>query len=180
MSDDAGMRSAYEAKADAELAVADRLVPGADRVSSAGSSEARVMLVKGLPGPAEESGGPALSGADGAAIAKALEALGFDPNDTFSTLSRAEPGSDEQRVVARLQMQIEAVDPVHIVALDETAASDVAAACSIRALKPGRPVRAGGRNVLAVAGFEASLSSPEDKKRVWAQLKTLVPEAPVW
>lgn len=174
------MKAAYAAKSAEELAAANRLLPGSDRVACVGAPGARVMLVKGLAGPAEESGDAVLSGADGEAISKALEALGFDPNDTFATLSRVEPGASAERVVARLQMQIEAVDPVHIVALDDAAAADVAAACAVGQLVPGKAVRAAGRNVVAVQGFESALLNAANKKKVWAQLKALAPEAPVW
>lgn len=168
------------AKSAEELAAANRLLPGSDRVACVGAPGARVMLVKGLAGPAEESGDAALSGPDGEAISKALEALGFDPNDTFATLSRVEPGASAERVVARLQMQIEAVDPVHIVALDDAATADVAAACALGQLVPGKAVRAAGRNVVAVQGFESALLNAANKKKVWAQLKALAPEPPVW
>jgi hypothetical protein len=136
--------------------------------------------VKGLPGPAESSGGAALSGADGAAADKALEALGWDPASAFRTLSRPEPETPQEIRAARLRLQIEAVDPALVLALDAEAASDVAEAFAIALPKFGASVRAGGRRIVAVEGLEASLSQPPRKKRVWRQLQAAKPEGPVY
>ncbi|HSV94150.1 MAG TPA: hypothetical protein VLH81_13795, partial [Desulfobacterales bacterium] len=87
---------AYRDKALAELAAADRLAPGSDIVASAGDPFAEVFLVKGEPGPAEDSGGEALSGPDGTAARKALAALGFDPASVFASVSRPEAGIEAE------------------------------------------------------------------------------------
>lgn len=163
-----------------ELVLADREVPGGDLVSWSGNPLGRLVLVKGDAGPAEESGGAALSGPDGAAARAALDALGIDPDDAFMTLSRPVRGVASEQAEARLLRQIEAVDPHAIVALDAVAAADVAAALGMGTLVAGRPVADHGRTVLALEGLEASLSDPRLKLRVWAQLKHLSLAGPVW
>lgn len=162
---------AFRDKALAELAAADRLAPGSDIVASAGDPFAEVFLVKGEPGPAEGSGGEALSGPDGTALRKALTALGFDPGSVFASVSRPEAGLEAESLRARLRAQVEAVDPWVVVALDAVAATDVAAAFELDALPFGRRVYAGGRQFVAVEGFEASLGDERAKLRIWRQLQ---------
>jgi len=174
------IRALHEARAGVELAAADAAAPGSDRVAWRGSLMAGVMLVKGLPGPAEASGGSAMSGADGEALGKALEALGWNEGDAFHTLSRPNPDIDAVRRAERLRLQAEAVDPQVVVALDTDAAVDLAHAFGLPELKPGRVLVAGGRRLLAVEGFEASLGDERAKRRVWSQLKHAVPDGPVY
>lgn len=176
----ADIRKRFEERALAELAQADAGAPGSDCVRSKGALLAEVMLVKGLPGPAESSGGAALSGADGEAADKALEALGWDPADAFRTLSRPEPEVTPELRAARLRLQIEAVDPMLVLALDAEAAADVADAFGIASPKLGTAIHAGGRTIVAVDGLEASLSQPSRKKRVWRELQAAKPDRPVY
>lgn len=176
----ARIRALHEARAAAELAAADAVAPGSDRVAWRGSLLAGVMLVKGLPGPAEASGGAAMSGADGEALGKALEALGWCGTDAFFTLSRPDPDIDAVRRAERLRLQAETVDPQVVVALDTEAAVDLAHAFGLPGLKPGRVAVAGGRRLVAVDGFEASLGDERAKRRVWMQLKHAVPDGPVY
>lgn len=170
----------FLAKAAAELAVADGLLPGSEAVASVGDPFATVMLVKGLPGPAEASRGDALSGPDGEAARKALEALGFDPDAVFATLSRPASGCADSAVARRLRMQVEAVDPPVIIALDPTAAADCAAALGFEQPDAGVLIEHGGRRIVALAGLEASLADPHLKSRVWKQLQGLKPPEAVW
>lgn len=163
----------YAEKALAELAAADRVAPGSDCVHWSGALFAEVVLVKGEPGPAEVSGGYALSGPDGAAARKALEALGFDPESVFATVARPEAGMDIALLRERLVMQIEAVDPTVVVALDATAAVEVATAFSLGTLAYGTRVYAGGRTFVAVDGLEASLADERAKRRVWRQMQAI-------
>lgn len=174
------IRALHEARAGIELAAADSAAPGSDRVASRGSLFAGVMLVKGLPGPAEASGGAAMSGADGEALGKALEALGWSETDAFFTLSRPHPDIDTVRRAERLRLQTEAIDPQVVVALDADAAADLAHAFGLPELKSGRVLVARGRRLLAVDGFEASLGDERGKRRVWSQLKHAVPDGPVY
>jgi len=174
------LRALHEARAKAELVAADRLSPGSDRVSVRGALLAEVAVVKGLPGPAEATGGSAMSGADGEALHKALEALGWSSEGVFFTLSRLEPGVDRERASDRLRLQLESVDPLVIIALDSEAAADIAEAFGCEVPRPGRQLRVLGRRIVAVSGFEASLSDPKAKQRVWAELKHAKPEGPVY
>lgn len=141
---------------------------------------AEVLVVKGLPGPAEASGGAAFSGADGEAAAKALAALGYTEGDLYFTLSRPSSGNDAERLAARLRAQIEAVDPLLVLAVDSAAAADVAAAFGIKQPKWGSEVRVLGRRIVAVDGLEDSLTDPARKRRVWEQLKAARAEGPVY
>ena len=115
-----------------------------------GALLAQVALVKGLPGPAEAAGGAALSGPDGEAALKALEALGWNPAELFFTLSRPVSGGDAERRARRLRAQLEAVDPRVVVALDVEAAEDLARAFGVDPPRPGTPVAAMGRRLVAV------------------------------
>lgn len=170
----------HEARARAELRRADALAPGSDAVTWRGALLAQVAVVKGLPGPAEASGGGAVSGADGDAVVKALAALGYAEGDVFFTLSRQQPGDDDARVATRLRAQIEAVDPSVILALDDVAAADAAAAFGIDRPAWGREVRVLGRRLVAVNGLEASLADPARKRKVWEQLKAARIPGPVY
>jgi hypothetical protein len=176
----AEIRERFEERAVAELSLADAAAPGSDSVRWAGALLAEVALVKGLAGPAESSGGAALSGADGEAADKALEALGWDPATAFRTLSRPEPEVAPDLRAARLRMQIEAVDPALVLALDAEAAADTAEAFEIPLPKFGAVVHAAGRRIVAVDGLEASLSQPPRKTRVWRQLQAAKPDGPVY
>ncbi|NTU71793.1 MAG: hypothetical protein HGB10_08250 [Coriobacteriia bacterium] len=175
------LRALHEARVKAELAAADSLAPGSDRVATTGASFAQIALVKGLPGPAEATGGGAMTGADGVALTKAVTALGFAEAEVFFTVSRPEQGMDAERASDRLRLQLESVDPKVIVALDEQAAADIAEAFGCQAPAAGSPpVRVLGRRIFAVSGFEAALSDPVAKQRVWAELKAVKPEGSVY
>lgn len=165
------LRSLHEAAVRAELAAADREAPGSDTVAWSGALLADVAVVKGLAGPAESSGGAAMSGRDGEAVERALTALGFSAEAIFSTLSRPDPEIDGGSRARRLRLQIEAVDPAVVVALDAEAAADVAAAFGLSSLEFGVAVREGGRRLVAVDGLERSLDDEKAKRAVWVQLK---------
>lgn len=173
--------SAFAEKARAELSAADVLLPGSDLVAWSGALLARVALVKGLPGPAEVAGGAALSGPDGEAAEKALLALGWPEGSSFATVSRCEPDADAGPIASRLRLQLEAVDPLVVVALDEIAAGDVAAAFELpQPPVPGRPAVFMGRRFVAVQGLEHSLGDPSRKRAAWRQLQDAAPPGPVF
>jgi hypothetical protein len=176
----AKLRALHEARAKAELVAADALAPGSDRVAARGALMAQVAVVKGLAGPAEASGGAALSGADGVAVAKALEALGWAADTIFYTLSRPEAGIEPPGRADRLRLQIEAVDPAVVVALDAEAACDLSEAFGCAPLNPRHPQRVLGRRLVAVDGFEAALTDSRTKRRAWEQLKAARPEGPAY
>lgn len=169
----AEIRASHEVRARAELEAADALCPGSDAVPWAGALLAEIALVKGHRGPAEESGGAALTGADGDAAKLALGRLGYDWSRAFRTLSRPEPGSELPRLAQRLRLQIEAVDAEVVIALDAVAASDLAQALGSPPLVLGKTRRIGGRTLLAVDGLEASLGDARLKRRVWNQMKAV-------
>lgn len=160
----------YRAKARAEVDAAERLVPGKDLVRGQGDVLADVLLVKGEPGPGDLAKKRALAGEDGAAIGRALDALGVSSR-RFAVCTRI--GAAGPKRMARLQLLAEAVDPRIVVLLDEAAAQDFAAAYSAERPEPGVPVRILGRTVIALDGFEQSLADESHKRRVWAQLRAL-------
>jgi hypothetical protein len=163
------IRGLHEARVTAELAKAESYAPGCDSCSWRGSLMPTVSVVKGMSGPAEASGGSAVSGADGKAAVKALEALGHDGSQVFFTLSRPVPGVERSALCKRLRAQLEAVDAPLIVALDAEAAEDIAEAYGLASLAFGDEVRVAGRRLVAIDGLEASLADPLRKGRVWAQ-----------
>lgn len=164
----------FARKVEAELARAGSLVRGASDNAVAGERFPEVAFVKGTPGPAELSGAPVMSGLDGAAAAKAIERLGFDPDSTFAVLSRPTPDATDDEVASRLRQVLEAVDPLVIVATDDEARGDLGRAFGVH-LVFGRPVELQGRVALAVDGLEASLVDDSLKRRVWRQMKSLTP-----
>jgi hypothetical protein len=174
------IRALHEARAKAELVAADALAPGSDTVAARGALLADVAVVKGLAGPAEASGGAAFDGADGAAIASSLEALGYDPTRAFFTLSRPVPDIAPERRASRLRAQVEAVDPQLVIAVDAEAAEDVALAFDVAKPRFGEVVTVLGRRFVACDGLEASLADPARKKRVWSQLRVAVAAGPVY
>lgn len=171
--DAVALQRIYTEKAHAELAAADRQAPGSDAVAWSGDVFATVALVKGEPGPAEVSGGAALSGPDGVAARKALAALGFDPESVFATVAIPETGVDRGLLRTRLVMQVEAVDPDVVVALDEVAAEEVRTAFGLDTFPPGAQAHAAGRTFVALEGLEASLADERAKRRVWRQMRAI-------
>ena len=174
------IRELYEAKARAELAEADRLCPGSDVVAWRGDVLAPVMVVKGMPGPAEAAGGEALSGADGDAVAKALTALGWREGQVFFTLSRPDIALDEGSCASRLRHQIEAVDPRVVLALDEVATADVARSLQLEVLSAGASVLVDGRRVVALTEFEAALGDEKRKRAAWGSLRSARADGPLY
>jgi uracil-DNA glycosylase len=165
------------AKARAELRAADAQIGAKTAIAGRGDPTAEVMIVKGVPDAGEVASRSALSGEDGVAARKALAALGFDPERLWATHSRpAQAGGDD--CAGRLEAIVEAVDPLVAIALDDVAATDLAAAYRVPALVPGRPVIARGRVLGCVGGLAASLSDPAAKARVWECFKTIAAAVP--
>lgn len=170
---EARLSSVYRARLERELERADAVVPGSTSIRSQGDPSAPILAVKGSPGPAELGGGIVLAGADGDAWGKAIEALGWDRGDSYAVISRPIVDAPAQSVSDRLRHIIEACDPVWVVALDDQAAADVASSLDASTLRVGQKIRIKGRNVLALAGLEASLTDEDLKRRVWGQMKPL-------
>lgn len=169
----AALQALYEAKARAELAAADALLPGSDAVATHGDPMASVVLVVGEPSDEEHHAHKALTGAPLEAAAKILTALGFDPASTLAICSRPEPGADAEARARRLEFAVEAADPVLVVALDAAAAEDLAAAFGLEPLRVGRPMKARGRVAGTVGSLAASLDGESLKPKVWAAFKAL-------
>ena len=163
-------------------------------VRMAGNAFSPVVLVKGELNDAERSGDPLLSGADGTALRAALGAIGWEPQDLCVLAAVAGPGDEvvaggltegEPLPVDLFREALEALDPEAIILLDDAAADllreTYADALAIiedfdtAMLKPGLIAPVLGRRVLALDGFEAALSQPAEKQRMWAYLKQMPP-----
>lgn len=160
----------YRDKARAEIAAAEDGAPAAGNVRGQGDVLAEVLLVKGVPGPHERRSKRALSGEGGAAIGKALDALGL-PKARFAFVTQS-PGS-RRASLQRIRLLTEAIDPRFVVLLDPAAAHDFAEAFGIPPAAAGELVTVGGRAVVSTDDFAASLANESDKLRVWRQLKAL-------
>ena len=163
-------------------------------VRMAGNAFSPVVLVKGELNDAERSGEPLLSGADGTALRAALGAIGWEPQDLCVLAAVAGSGDEavagglmagEPLPVDLFREALEALDPEAVILLDDAAADllreTYADALAIiedfdtAMLKPGLVAPVLGRRVLALDGFEAALSQPAEKQRMWAYLKQMPP-----
>lgn len=163
-------------------------------VRMAGNAFSPVVLVKGELNDAERSGDPLLSGADGTALRAALGAIGWEPQDLCVLAAVAGSGdaavadgltAGEPLPVDLFREALEALDPEAVILLDDAAADllreTYADALAIiedfdtAMLKPGLIAPVLGRRVLALDGFEAALSQPAEKQRMWAYLKQMPP-----
>lgn len=144
-----------------------------------GNLLARLLLLKGEPGPAERAGGAVLSGADGDAVRKSLERLGFAPDDLLAIdVSRR---SGFEPTAADVRRAVLAVDPLVAVALDRAAARLVERAFKLdEELEPGRAVQALGYRLVAVDGFEKLIATDDGKKLAWHQLRAAVRPGEPW
>jgi hypothetical protein len=166
------LRSAYQAKAAAELADADAIagVPAPGATGRAGLSVGpRIAFVVGTT--ADGSSGGLLDERVADAVTKAADALGAD-DAVFTLVTRppAASASTDDRA-SRVRLAIEAVDPPVVIALDREAADDLAAAFGFDELRPGHPVRAFGRAIGSAGDFAVSLDDPKAKARSWAAMK---------
>ncbi len=163
-------------------------------VRMAGNAFSPVVLVKGELNDAERSGEPLLSGADGTALRAALGAIGWEPQDLCVLAAVAGSGdaavadgltAGDPLPVDLFREALEALDPEAVILLDDAAADllreTYADALAIiedfdtAMLKPGLIAPVLGRRVLALDGFEAALSQPAEKQRMWAYLKQMPP-----
>ncbi len=163
-------------------------------VRMAGNAFSPIVLIKGELNDAERSGGTLLAGADGTALRAALGAIGWEPQDLCVLSAVAGPGDGAVAggltdagplPVDLFREALEALDPEAIILLDDPAADLLreayADALSIiedfdtAMLKPGLIASVLGRRVLALDGFEAALSQPVEKQRMWAFLKQMPP-----
>lgn len=155
---------------------------------ASGNAFSPVLLVKGILNEGELRGEGLLSGADGTALRSALSAIGWEPQDfcVLSAVSVAGDGAGAEPLSTELFREaVEALDPEAVILLDDAAADlmreTYADALAIiedfdtAMLKPGLVASVLGRRVLALDGFEAALSVPAEKQRMWAYLKQLRP-----
>ena len=161
-------------------------------VRIAGNACSPIVLVKGDLDDAERSGGELAAGADGAALRKALGAIGYAPEDFCVLASVAGAGDGAVAVGHALPCDLfrealEALDPEAVLLLDNSAAdvmretyADMLVAIDdfdTAMLKPGLIAHVQGRRVLALDGFEAALTDKAAKQRMWAYIKQLTPAA---
>ena len=159
-------------------------------VRIAGNACSPIVLVKGDLDEAERSGGELAAGADGAALRKALGAIGYAPEDFCALASVAGAGDGTVAVGEALPCELfrealEALDPEAVLLLDNSAAdamretyADMLVAIDdfdTAMLKPGLVAHVQGRRVLALDGFEAALTDKAAKQRMWAYIKQLTP-----
>jgi len=168
LSDADEVRSAYEAKAVAELADADALT-GAPAGSWSGPAlGARIAFLVGHAAAAKPQALMDERTLD--AVTKAAEAFGAG-DAIFAAATRTDGAADAAALAARLRLLIEAADPSVVIALDPDAASDLAAAFGLEELRPGAPVHLLGRALGAVGDFAASLDDAGAKTRAWTAMK---------
>ena len=134
---------------------------------------------------AERSGGELAAGPDGAALRKALGAIGYAPEDFCVLASVAGVGDGAVATGEGLPCELfrealEALDPEAVLLLDDRAADTMLVAIDdfdTAMLKPGLVAHVQGRRVLALDGFEAALTDKAAKQRMWAYIKQLTPAA---
>ena len=157
-------------------------------VRIAGNACSPIVLVKGDLDEAECSGGELAAGADGAALRKALGAIGYAPEDFCVLASVAGAGNGAVAAgEALFREALETLDPEAVLLLDNSAAdvmretyADMLVAIDdfdTAMLKPGLVAHVQGRRVLALDGFEAALTDKAAKQRMWAYIKQLTPAA---
>lgn len=126
-----------------------------------GNALGSLLVVKGIPGPAEQQGGPAFSGEDGAALEKAFQALGYGEDAWLGV--HLDPPGREALDAGALSRIASAMTPRALIACDKEAA----ALCKAAHLDGFQ----GPRVYVELEGFEASLADDAAKKREWAALK---------
>lgn len=163
-------------------------------VRIAGNALSPIVLVKGDLDEAERAGGELCAGADGAALRKALGAIGYAPED-FCVLASVGGAAEDAAMAAvapgealpcdLFREALEVLDPEAVLLLDDSAAdvmretyADMLVAIEdfdTAMLKPGLVAHVQGRRVLTLDGFEAALADRAAKQRMWAYIKQLPP-----
>ncbi len=150
------------------------------RAYYSGDELASLVAVKGDPGAVERAGAAPFSGEDGAALDKSFGHLGWGwgSRDTRTWLGILLSPIDTTLLEKKeLRVLCELVDPLIIVALDETARLALVEAFAPPDKKSTTDVPRGGkatvfgRIMVSVDGFEQALGDEKEKQRVWAQLK---------
>ncbi|MDR2714785.1 MAG: hypothetical protein LBB42_04615 [Coriobacteriales bacterium] len=146
--------------------------------SAAQALESMLLVVKGQCGAAENAGGTPFSGNDGAALNRAFEQLGWDEKAWCGLLlesSKVGSPKADSLTGEQLNLLIEYIDPVVIIALDEVARQtllqSMLGAKNLNTWFPRKTREVQGRLLVSVDGFEAALGSDTHKQLVWHQLK---------
>jgi hypothetical protein len=168
------LQAAYEAKAAAELADADALIGAGPGIWEGPIVGARIAFLTSRAAPRAE-GASLLGDRVADAISKAASALGA--GDGVFVLATRPVKTSAAAVARRVRLALEAADPLAVVALDERAAADLAAAFGLEPLQPGVPVRAFGRTMGSVGDFAASLDDESAKARAWSAMKAIATRA---
>lgn len=145
-----------------------------------GDELASIIVIKGIAGKAEFDGLAPFSGQDGLALDKSLGRLGWgygsaDTRIWFGILLKSP--SLRGLSFQELKLVCEIVDPLVIVALDDSARlalieAYLSAEDRLPLLfKPGANTTVLGRRFVSVDGFEGALQNMEKKQMVWSQLK---------
>jgi len=129
-----------------------------------GEPLAELLCLKGVPGAAERVGGTVCSGVDGAAIDKAVVALGYDEG-AWAAVDVSRFGGDGLRAV------VEAIDPSAVIALDVPAAEAFASAYGAELPEAGSATSVRGRAFVALDGFEEALADDDAKRVAWHRMK---------
>lgn len=148
-------------------------------VSFSGTIPSPVCILKGKPNAQELAGASVLSGADGDALSKSLDALGYLPNSACALLTvfisdhhTAHPLPPEL-----VRLAIEVLDSSTLLVADKPAALALQEAYKLPTpLEEGVIHSVKGRRVLCLGGFEDSLDNEREKQIMWARLKKLPPE----
>lgn len=150
----------------------------------AGNAFSAVLLLKGDLSKEERGGAELLSGPDGEALRKALNSLGYAPED-WACVSTVGPDGKKPLDPSLVRLAVTTLDPDTLVACDEPAAHAIREAYAEELadvpdfdeamLTPGKMVRILGMRVMNLGGFAASLSDPHAKQLMWARLKRVPP-----
>ena len=144
-----------------------------------GNRFASVVALKGEPGIAESKGQPPFFGADSEALERALVALDWGSN-SWCGIALDLPGRATLNH-SDLRLLIETIDPLALLALDNKAIQALQEGYGTELLPrippPGTKTQLLGRTLVFIDGFEAALSSEEDKRRAWRELKAFRPKS---
>lgn len=143
------------------------------------NNEARILVVKGRPGPAEEAGAEPFGGKDGEALEAAFKALGWGEDAWCGALLA--PVGHDQMDAPRLAYLIELLDPTIVISVDGVAKRVYDATLSnldgaAIPWSSGKTADSAGRLHIHIDDFEPSLESSRSKQLAWSQLKAAAKE----
>ncbi len=153
-------------------------------VFGVGSPSAEVMFVGEGPGADEDRQGEPFVGKAGQLLTKMIEAMGYRRNDVYiaNVVKCRPPGNrnpepDEiDACEPFLRRQIAAVGPKVVVALGKFAAQTLLRETTPITRLRGRWFEYGGAKLMPTFHPAYLLRSPEEKKKAWEDLKTVMAE----